>query len=153
LAGLALVAAIYGVIRYKQSRRFPDGTLISQRSPINEKAWIDPTGELGSDLSNQTKVILSVDRNSKKVSVNPYGSVGDYVISTAKGQVVIETNIEEETPELDDEAEGDQPAQLKKERVVRIEPFGLAFDLEPGIVIRIETPATEDDSDSDNQAQ
>jgi len=153
LMGLAVAVAIYGAVRYKQSRRFPDGTLISQRSPINEKAWIDPTGELGSDLSNQTKVVLSVDRNSKKVSVNPYGSVGDYVISTAKGQVVIEANIEEETPELDDATEGDEPAQLKQERVVRIEPFGIAFDLEPGIVIRIETPATDTESEIDNQAQ
>ena len=74
-------------------------------------------------------------------------------MSMAKGQVVIETNVEEEASESEDEVDGEKSKATQTERAVRLEPFGIAFDLEPGIVIRIETPTSELDPDSDTQEQ
>ena len=108
---------------------------MSQQSPVNPKAWIDPAGELGPDIGGQKKVSLSVDRKSNRVSVNPDGSAGDYIISISGGQVAIESV-------APDEVGGDEESAKKrdKSREIRVEPFREPIRLEPSVMIRIERP-------------
>ena len=113
---------------------------MSQQSPVNPKAWIDPAGELGADIGGRKKVALLVDRNSNRVSVNPDGSACDYIISVSGDRVAIESV-------APDEVGGDDESAKKrdKSREIRVEPFG-TIRLEPSVIIRIERP---DDTSED----
>jgi hypothetical protein len=130
----------FAFLRWRRGRKFPPGTTITQRSPVNERAWIDPVGEVGSDISNLQKFVVVVDRMSKKVSVNSYGGQCDYVISTVGGQIVIESGAVEEASTSDEE---DSATSSREKLPARVEPFGLPIALEPGVVIRIERPETD----------
>lgn len=98
-------------------------------------------GEIGSDIGDQKKVSVVVDRVNKKISVDAYGSACDYVISTAGGQLLIEAGVEE-SEESDDETKA-SPSKIP----ARLEPFGLPIVLEQGIVIRVERPDTDSEED------
>jgi len=137
----AVAALSYALARWRKSRMFPPGTSILQRSPVNDRAWIDPIGEIGSDIGDQKKVSVVVDRVNKKISVDAYGSACDYVISTAGGQLLIEAGVEE-SEESDDETKA-SPSKIP----ARLEPFGLPIVLEQGIVIRVERPDTDSEED------
>ena len=141
VAAIVLGASFFGYRSYRRTLVFPRGTIVSQQSPVNPKAWIDPAGELGPDIGGRRKVSLSVDRNSNRVSINPDGSACDYIISVSGGQVAIESV-------APDEVGGDEESAKKrdKSREIRVEPFGLPIRLEPSVVIRIERP---DDTSDD----
>ena len=141
LAALAVLALSYTFIRWRKSRMFPLGTSILQRSPVNERAWIDPMGDIGSDIGGQKKVAVVVDRVNKKISIDAYGGACDYVISTSGGQLLIEAGANES------EGSDEETKSPSSQAPARVEPFGPAIVLEPGIVIRVEKP--EEDSEED----
>ena len=132
---IVLAGATYVFMRWRRTLVFPAGTLLTQQSPVNAKAWIEPTGDLGSDIGEVKKVALTVERPSKKISANSYGAACDYVLSTSKGQVLVESV----TLEVDAE-----PSESGTTRMSKLEPFGLAIELEPGVVIRVERPELTD---------
>jgi len=143
LLAISVMAGAFIFRIWRRSLRFPMGTVVAQQSPANLKAWIDPAGELGSEIGGLTKVALSVDRNSKKVSIDEYGAACDYVISVSGDQIAIESVL------LDDEIgdEGSSKKQKKNSKEPRFVPFGLPFVLEPSVIIRIERP--DDTSEED----
>ena len=141
VAVAAAVALAYTFIRWRKSLMFPPGTSILQRSPVNERAWIDPMGEIGSDIGDKKKVAVVVDRVNKKISIDAYGATCDYVISTSGGQLLIEAGAEE--IEGTDEESKSSSSQVP----ARLEPFGLPIVLEQGIVIRVERPDADSEED------
>lgn len=142
-ATIVLVGAVlaYALLRWRKSRMFPPGTSILQRSPVNDRAWIDPMGEIGGDIGDQKKIAVVVDRTSKKILINTYGGACDYVISTAGGQLLIEAGADES------ESSADDTESSSSKIPARLEPFGLPIVLEQGIVIRVERPDTDSEDD------
>lgn len=142
LAAVAAAAvSAFALLRWRKSRMFPPGTSILQRSPVNERAWIDPIGDIGSDIGGQKKVAVVVDRVNKKISIDAYGGACDYVISTSGGQLLIEAGAKES------EGSDEETKSPSSQAPARVEPFGPAIVLEQGIVIRVEKP--EEDSEED----
>ncbi|NDA80385.1 MAG: VWA domain-containing protein [Actinobacteria bacterium] len=130
------IAGGFLALRWRRSRIFPAGTILTQKSPVNERAWIEPAGELGSDIGETKRVAIVVDRASKKISANNYGGACDYVISVSRGQVLINSSQES----ADEEDQDSAVTQTSS----RIEPFGIDIELEQGVVIRVERPDSDE---------
>ena len=134
--GLVIIGGGFAALRWRRSRIFPAGTILTQKSPVNERAWIEPAGELGSDIGETKKVAIVVDRTSKKISANNYGGACDFIISVSRGQVLIESS------QVADDAEGQDGVVSQVSS--RIEPFGMNIELERGVVIRVERPDSDE---------
>lgn len=129
ILGLFAIGGGIGLFRWRRSKYFPAGTILTQQSPVNDRAWLEPIGDLGSDIGETKKVAIAVDRVTKKISADRYGAACDYVLSNSRGQILIESFSEV----VDD-------GQTTVSSTSRLEPFGMSIQLEQGVVIRVEKP-------------
>ncbi len=129
---LGLIAAGFGLRFWKNSRIFPEGTVLQQQSPVVVNSWINEQ-----DISGLRKFALAIG-SGDLLTVESYGVEAQYLLSYAGDQVRIEI----------ERGEGDS------EKEIKLEPFGLPVRLEKPtndgfVVFRIVIPSNEDEDQDD----
>ena len=132
---LGAIAAFFGFRFWKNSRIFPEGTVLEQQSPLVANSWINEQ-----DISGLRKFALIIG-SGDMLSVEMYGAEAQYLLSHAGDQVRIEIG-------------GGEDGEGGSEKEIKLEPFGLPIRLEKPtrdgfITIRIVIPSNEDENQED----
>ena len=122
----------YAFLYWSRSKKFPQGTIVKQESPVKPGLFIDVDN---SDIGGMKRVSL-IRGGASLISVEPYGKHAEYVLSSDGDEIKIEYN-----PDLD----SDDKSQIQ----VTSYPYGIAFNLKGFATILVEKPVSEDE-ESDN---
>jgi hypothetical protein len=122
----------YAFLYWSRSKKFPQGTIVKQESPVKPGLFIEVNN---SDIGGMKRVSLTRG-GSSLISVEPYGKHAEYVLSSDGDEVRIEYNPD---PESDDKT------QIQGESY----PYGIRINLKGFATILVEKPVSEDDQ-SDN---
>jgi hypothetical protein len=120
----------YAFLYWDRSKKFPQGTIVKQESPVKPGLFIEVDN---SDIGGMKRVSL-IRGGASLISVEPYGKHAEYVLSSDGDEIKIEYN-----PDLD----SDDKSQIQ----VTSYPYGIAFNLKGFATILVEKPVSED---SDN---
>jgi len=122
----------YAFLYWDRSKKFPQGTIVKQESPVKPGLFIEVDN---SDIGGMKRVSL-IRGGASLISVEPYGKHAEYVLSSDGDEIKIEYN-----PDLD----SDDKSQIQ----VTSYPYGIAFNLKGFATILVEKPVSEDE-ESDN---
>ncbi len=122
----------YAFLYWSRSKKFPQGTIVKQESPVKPGLFIEV---INSDIGGMKRVSLARG-GASLISVEPYGKHAEYVLSSDGDQVRITNNPD---PESDDNA------------LIEGIPYsyGIPINLKGFATILVEKPVSEDE-ESDN---
>ena len=117
----------YAFLYWSRSKKFPQGTIVKQESPVKPGLFIEV---VNSDIGGMKRVSLARG-GASLISVEPYGKHAEYVLSSDGDQVRITNNPD---PESDDNAQIEGIPYS----------YGIPINLKGFATILVEKPVSED---------